>query len=486
MSRHRKIWWGLLVVGFGIWGLSSGAEGQDNSQQPDTTPAPAFGQTAPVLNPENPPISGLDEPGLKLRTATRSFIAPAIQIGETVDTNENNQLGGASNVRPVSHVLGALDLQQFWPKSDLFLEYLGGGAFETQPAYDVKQLQALGLEAVTRWRTGSITLRDAIAYVPDGSFDLGTAGGFPGLGIATGGLGTGEEGGGLPGSHFFGTGAFEAVGVIPRLANTAILDVVQAINPRSAFTVAGAFSNAHFYENCASVSSLGGQPAVCLINSDQTTVEGGYSHLISRHDQIAAIYAFQQFRFPFNSGGEIYNDVFNLRWSHTISGRLRLIVGAGPQYTQLEFGGSYPRWSFSGRGILRYEFGHSAVVATWEKFTSEGSGFFAGANTQLAGLAYRRPLGRHYSFTTDLRYAHNSRLQSFIGNGISAGSYDTGSAGIIVRRHLGRTWDAFAAYRFNEVSIDVSCQGLSTACNLEERHRGTIGLEWHPKATRIE
>jgi len=486
MSTLRKNWSGLLIVSLGICAFGVSAAAQDNSQQRDTTPAPAFGQNAPVLNPDNPPISGLDEPGLKLKTATRSFIAPAIQIAETADTNENNQLGGLSNVRPVSHVLGALDLQQFWPKSDLFLEYLGGGAFETQPVYQVKQLQALGVEGVTRWRTGYVKVRDALTYVPDGSFDLGTAGGFPGPGIATGGLGTGEEGGGLPGSHFFGTGAFEAVGDIPRLANTAIVDVVQAINPRSAFTVAGAFSNAHFYDNCTNISSNNNLAPVCLINSDQTTVEGGYSHLISRHDQIAGIYAFQLFRFPFNSGGEIYNDVFNVRWSHTITGRLRLIVGAGPQYTQLQFGGSYPRWSFSGRASLRYEFAHSSLVANWEKYTSEGSGFFAGANTQLARLAYRRSLGRYYSLLVDLGYTHNTRLQSFVANGISAGSYDTGSAGAILRRHLGRTWDAFLAYRFNEVAFDVSCRSLGNNCNFDQRHRGTIGLEWHPKATRIE
>src|SRR5258708_35572850 len=227
MARMRKI--GLAVL---VFGMSIGVAAQNNSQsQPETAaPAPAFGQSAPVLNPENPPVSGLDEPGLDLHTATRSFVSPALQVSESADTNGGNRIG-STGLQSVTHVLGALDLQQFWPKSDLFLEYLGGGAFYSSP-YEAKQLQAVGLEGVTRWRTGQVTLRDSFSYLPDGSFQVGY-GGDPGLGLISGGLGTGGPGGGLPGMQQ-SNGSFGSVGNIPRLANSAILDAVQAINPVSA------------------------------------------------------------------------------------------------------------------------------------------------------------------------------------------------------------------------------------------------------------
>ena len=64
----------------------------------------------------------------------------------------------------------------------------------------MKQLQAAGLEAVTRWRTGQVTLRDAFSYLPDGSFSLGTYGGVPGFGLATGSMGIGMQGSVLPGT----------------------------------------------------------------------------------------------------------------------------------------------------------------------------------------------------------------------------------------------------------------------------------------------
>ncbi|MFZ1129437.1 MAG: hypothetical protein WCA47_07095 [Terriglobales bacterium] len=473
MFITRTVRLALLVIGGSLWAAAQGSA----QSQPATTPAPAFGQeNAPILSPENPPVSGLDEPGLELHTASRSFISPALQVSESADTNGSNVLGGANNLESTTRVLGAFDLQQFWSRSDLLMEYLGGGAFYSNPYY-AKQLQAAGLEAVTRWRTGQATLRDAFSYLPDGSFSIGTFGGAPGLGLATGGLGTGESGGGLPGSHLFGSGQFGTVGNIPRLTNTAILDAVQAISPVSAITVAAGFSNAHFYD-----------PTNLLINSDQITLEGGYARLVSHHDQLGIVYAFQLFQFPQNSGGQIYNHIVNLRWKYNLSGRLSLTAGAGPQYTDLEEGGLYiTHWSLSARVQLRYKLGHAAVVASYEKFTSSGSGFFAGANTQAARLGYTRPLGRTWDFYGDLGYSHNKELQNAALGAFPATSYDDGSAGAVFRKHLGRTYDFFAAYRFSEVAFNVAPSDLGGSTGrISQRHVGTIGVEWHPRPTRIE
>jgi len=470
----RTVRLALLIFGISICAVAQNSS-QSQPENPAPVPAPAFGQNAPVLNPENPPVTGLDEPGLELRTASRSFISPALQVSEAADSNGSNQISG-SDIQSITRVLGAFDLQKFWPKSDLFLEYLGGGAFYGSP-YQAKQLQAVGLEAVTRWRTGQVTLRDAFSYLPDGSFFIGTYGGAPGLGLASGSMGIGMQGGSLPGTVT--NAQFGSIGDIPRLANTAIVDAVQAINPRSAITVAGGFSNAHFYD-----------PTDTLINSDQVTVEGGYSHLISRRDQIGAVYGFQLFQFPQASGGEIYNHIFNVRWSHTISGRLSLIAGAGPQYTDLEEGGDYKHWSVSARVLLRYKIGHASIIATYEKFTSAGSGFLAGADTQAARLGYKRPLGRTWDFYGDVSYSNNKRLQNVAFGAVNATSYNEGSAGAIFRKHLGRSYDFFAAYRFNEVDFntpgDVPVDLPGSTGRIAQRHEGMIGVEWHPTPTRIE
>ncbi len=474
MIKMRTIRLALLVSSVSIY---AAAQTSPPSQPPP--PVPAYGaQNTPILNPDNPPVTSIDEPTLDLRTASRSFIAPAIQVSESADTNGGNELG-SSGLESVTRVLGAVDLQQFWQKTDVLMEYLGGGAFYSSP-FDVKQLQAFGFEGITRWRTGQVTLHDAFSYLPDGTFSIGTFGGVPGLGLATGGIG-----GNLAGDHVFGNGQLGAIGTIPRLANTAILDGVQAINPISAITLAGGFSNAHFYDS-------GYNPLTNpdpLVNSDQITVQAGYARLVSRHDQLGIIYGFQLFQFPQVSGGEVYNHIINARWSHTISGRMSVIISVGPQYTEIEQGSYLSHWSVSGRAQLHYKFAHSSLVATYEKFTSAGSGFFAGADTQAARLGYKRPLGRTWDVFADLGYSHNHRLQPL--GGVDAASYDEGSAGAVVRKHLGRDYDFFVAYRFSEVAFNVPTGGtdpcFSGSCgNQTSRHVGTVGIEWHPSPTRIE
>ncbi len=467
MGKIATIRLALLVLG-----MSVGAAAQSSSQsQPDTTPAPAFGQSAPILNPENPPVTGLDEPSLDLHTANRSFVSTALQVSESADTNASNQLNN-SGVQSVSRIIGALDLQQFWPKSDVLFEYIGGGAFYSTP-FDVRSIQAVGFEGVTRWRTGELAVRDAFSYLPDGSFEIGAFGGAPGFGIATGG-GSGMAGGAIPGTHLFGSGLFGAVGNTPRLTNLAILDAVQAISPRAAITFAGGFSNAHFFD-----------PTNQLINSDAVTVEAGYTHLLGRRDQIGAIYAFQLFQFPQDTGGQIYIHIINGRWSHAITGKLSLLVSAGPQYTELEQGGYLSRWSLSARVQVRYKMGRADVLASYEKFSSTGSGFYVGSNVQAARLGYIRPLGRTWVFYGDLGYAHNTRIQP-TGNAIDAGSYDSGSASAIVRKHIGRTWEFIAGFRFGEEGFSEPICVVGTCGRISSREVGGIGLEWHPAPLRIE
>src|ERR1700674_4560563 len=109
MARMRKIRLALLVFGTSICVAAQNSPESQPQSQEVTTPAPAFGQNAPVLNPENPPVTGLDEPGLDLHTATRSFISPALQVSESGDTNGGNRLGN-TGLDSVTHVLGALDI----------------------------------------------------------------------------------------------------------------------------------------------------------------------------------------------------------------------------------------------------------------------------------------------------------------------------------------------------------------------------------------
>ena len=466
MTHVRTIPALLVVLGISLFAVA-----QNDSTPERVGPAPAMGQTAPILNPDNPPVSSLDEAGLDMRSASRSFVSYGLSVTETADTNASNV--NKQGISSVTHLLGALDLQRFYAKTDFFAEYVGGGAFYSDALRNASQLHAFGVMGVTRWRSGRLTLRDSFSYLPEGSFSVGAFGGSPGLGIATGGGASGLAGGGLPGSHFFGNGQFGSVGLTPRLSNSAFADVVQSLTPRSAITIATGFSNAHFFDNTEA-----------LINSDKFMVEAGYSYMLGRRNQIGAVYGFQQFRFPQDVGGQLDAQIVNVRWSHTISGRMTFIGGIGPQHLVIQdpFLGTVSHWSVNGRAVLRYRFTRTSIAAAYEKFTSAGSGFFAGADTQAVRLGITRPLARTWEVYCDFGYAHNKRLQSQVGNtGESGNTFNHTFARVLLRKHLGREFSAFAAYRFSNLTFDSSAASRNT-----ERNMASIGLEWHPRPSRID
>jgi hypothetical protein len=469
----------VLVAVLGI-GLSAAAQDDSNRQEPVSP----LGDNAPILNPDNPPVSGVDEAGLDMRSGERSFFSYGLSASETADSNANNQLGGR-NLSSVTHLLGAMDLQRLYTKTDIFAEYLGGGAFYSDSTSTVRQMHAAGVMGVMRWRTGRLTARDSFSYLPEGTFSVGAFGGVPGLGIATGSGESGLAGGGLPGSHFFGNGQFGSVGLTPRITNSALVSVVQSLTPRSAFTIAGGFSNAHFFDDTG-----------VLINSDRELIEGGYSYMLGRRDQIGAVYGFQQFRFPQDAGGQIDSHVINLRWGHTISGRMSVILGGGPEYLTFEVppppeGGPavrVSRWSSNGRAVLRYRFTRTSLALSYEKLTTAGSGFFAGSDTQAVRAGITRPLARTWELYGDLGYSHNRRLQEQLLKGLPGNTFDHGFVRVMLRKHLGREWSAFFAYRFNDLAFDNKfCSNVGGFCSrISQRHMASIGLEWHPRPMRID
>ena len=98
---------------------------------------------------------------------------------------------------------------------------------------------------------------------------------------------------------------------------------------------------------------------------------------------------------------------------------------------------------------------------------------------------YTRPIGRTWEFYGDLAFSHNTKLQDS-NVGVDAGSYNEGSAGGVFRKHLGRLWDVFAAYRFSEVAFNVPVTLEGNTGRVSQRNVFSVGIEWHPTPTRIE
>lgn len=471
---------------------STGSSPQDSSQQAGTPPAPAFGvdtQSSPVT--ENPPISGIDQPGLEPHTAPLSYLQPSLHVSEAADSNASDTLGNSS-LQSDTLVLGSLELQRLWSHYDLALDYTGGVGYYSAGGVGFKDLEEFDVDQKINWKRGVLDLRDSFNYMPEGSF-AGAYGSNYGIGQSLSG--------GTPGTFWGGT-TFGALGQVSRIMNLSLADVTEYLTPKSSVTAAVGYGFVHFTgdTNVQGISFLG---------STQLSAQGGYNRVLGPHDQVAIVYGYQAFNFS-TAGLGFHSNLVQFLWGHRISGRMDFLAGAGPQFTGLtEAGANSNGVSVAGKATLRYRFPKTTLSLSYQRYNTNGSGLFAGAQTDNAELSAARPLNRVWSVTADLGYAHNKRLipltlqeqitceisasSSTSCTGVAADNFDYGFVGVAVHRMLGRNFHIFASYQFNELSFDpsfcgVSLSGASLApCNrISQRNVGTFGFDWRPRPMRLD
>jgi len=482
------------------------APAQDGAQQ-SQTPVPAYGQDnppPPVI--ENPPISGLDLPGLEPRAAALSYLQPRAHVMESADSNIQNAIG-RSAAHSVGQAFFGLDLKRLWQNYKLSLSYTGGVGYYSTQGLGARQVQQMDLDQRINWKRGQLGIRDSFSYMPEGNFG-GAYGSMNGLGQL---LGSGEFGGGsvLAGNNLFGS-----LGQVPRIMNLALVDVVENLTPKSSVTASAGYGFVHYTEDVNSqVFGVNGAPPVPFIGNTQETGQVGYDRILGPHDQAAIVYAYQNFNFSV-ADAAFHSQIVQLMWGHRISGRMDLVIGAGPQLTSLHVvsqictilnvtaqdclssGGQLlttisdtTKLSGAGRVSLRYRFPKTSVALTYQHYNTNGAGFFAGAESDIARLSVSRPLNRIWSATLDAGYSKNRRLQ-LPAVGIPGSSFGDGFAAIALHRMLGRAFHVFASYEFSELSFDSSfCTfngGIGPCSRISQRHRGTIGLDWTPRPIRLD
>src|SRR6266478_3470222 len=473
-----------ILVGLALGTVALCAQ-QDTSQTPSdahqkTPPPAAFGQeNPPVMVNDNPPISALDQPSLEANVQPRSMLLGGIEVSESLDSN----IG--SDARPTLHGvtrgLGGLTMQRLWSRYQLAAAYFGGAGFYNANGQGFQQLHDLQAQQTLLWRRGQFTLRDTFSYLPEGSFGLGSYGGAGGFQFGLGGIGTGMGmlGGGFGGQYgSLGSEQFGSLGQSPRLSNTVLADVIENLTPRSSVTAAGSYGLVHFTDNTQG-----------FINSRQAGGQVAYNYTLGPKDQIAFQYGFQSFHFPGLAGADdITSHVLQLMYGHRVSGRMDLVFGVGPQWTRIAdpLTGTTSRLSASGRATLRYRFRTASAALAYERFDTGGSGFFAGAQSDIVRVTLERPLGRRYQARADVGYAHNKRLQ-VAALGVNANSFDYLFAGFAVQRQFGYNWGAFLGYQWNDQILDSSVCTPGVPCNrIAVRHVLTFGVDWHFRPIRID
>jgi hypothetical protein len=466
-------------------------------------PVPAYGQgSAPTVGSENPPLSGLDMPSLEPNAAPLSYLQPGATFSETADSNAASIPGARRSFSSITRALGSLELRRLWSHYDLALDYVGGAAYYSLAGQGAQLLQQMNVAQKISWKRGQLSLRDSFSYLPEGNFG-GSYGALGSQGVSS--LGTASDG------TLFGGSMLGTLGLAPRIMNVSIADLTEYLTPKSSLTAAGGYSFMHFYGNDALGNSF--------IGGSQITGQAGYNRLLTAHSQVALVYAYQNFDFSV-SGATFHSHVIQGMYGHRLSGRMDFLIGAGPQITSIRLCGTF---FFAGRCItpetsetkigaagqvrLRYRFTNSSIALNYQRFETNGSGFFAGAQTDIASFTWEKQITRVWNAFGDLGYSRNSRLAALTSQqlascvyqgqpnptnlplcpGVNANTYSYGFIGGGLRRAFGHDFHGYASYQFNELAFDNSyCGGLSPCSRISNRQVITFGLDWTPRPMRLD
>ncbi|MGD0182699.1 MAG: hypothetical protein ABSC15_23040 [Terriglobales bacterium] len=482
MKRNALRWMWIGLTLFSLTRVSSAQSDSSQSGQASSTAgtAPDSQNNSSAQSPDNPPISGLDQPSLGARFPTRSFLVPGAHISEALDTNAGES-SGSSAVTGVTRALGSLMLQKIGGRFETALDYVGGVAFYSGISPSVSQIQQFDAEEKILWRSGVLTLRDRFSYLPEGSFGFGAYGESGAYNLGLGGIGYvgGTLGQGLGG--LFGLGEFGSLGQAPRIDNLSVADVVQSLSARSSITAAGGYEIVHFTNNTAN-----------FVDSNQITAQVGYDYQLSRRSQVALIYGFQDFQYPNIPGSSFNTQVVNFMYGYRISGRMDFLIGAGPQFTFIHnsplFGGSSDRITASVRGMLRYRFPRTSIGIYFDRYDSSGSGYFAGAVSNVARFSVSRPITRLWSATADIGYVYSSALQPSLTGPLPASttSFQYVYAGAAVHRPLGKHFALFFSYQYNDLWFNGSSCNTGGVCGSVPRNVAAVGLDWNPRPIRLD
>jgi hypothetical protein len=410
-------------------------------------------------------------------------------------------------VSAVTEGLGSADLQKIFKRYSVGLDYIGGASFYAGPSFNgqghVTQMHTLSSDQRILWRTGQLAIRDSLDYLPEGTFGFGSLGGAGSFGAALGGVsgsgaGTGVGGGlagGTPAGQY-GGGSFGSIGYQPRIDNSAIVDVTEELSARTSVTLGAGFTISDYLRKQNN-----------LINSQQTTFQAGYNRRLGRKDQVGVLYAFQEFHFPQAGTGSLNTQVWNVLYSHRITGRLNFVVGGGPQLVDVHSPattflllGIIPitipattHRTISGNGSVTLGYtlsSRTSLQFLYQHFISPGSGFLPGANTDAARLSASHVFARRWTGTVDSGYSHNSALHNVSSStGLNANGYQFWYLGASLRRQLTEHFDAFASYQFNEFGAHscLSSGNQVNACGQTiSRHTGLIGIDWRPRPIRLD
>ncbi len=476
MNFHKAILGGcffILTLALG----TLNAHAQDEPQEPtETKPKPA-GTSFPTidpgsaqddsqnntngLQPDTTPLTGIQNATLGSPEVRHSYWVPGVQYAGAIQSSGFGT-SNSSSWAMTNYLIGNLSLLKAWSRSQLAVNYSGGGSFSTDSAVGNGAYQQLALAQTFQWNRWAMQILDQFSYLPQSGFGFG---GGTNLGIAGVGGSIGPTIPGLGTSYVPNQSIYAGFG--PQYSNAAVLQLTYATSRRGSITASGSYGILNFVD-----------PG--NIDNNSTTGTVGYNYTLTKADSIGAFYRFSSYHFT-GQPQAFGDNSFNIAFSRKLTGRMALQAFGGPDITtfRVPVGGQSSKIGANLGVSFTYGFKNGGLTGGYFHGLTGGSGVFTGSTVNQVNFAASRSLSRVWSGQLNFGYAHNTAVVS--STAAAFPNYNSWFFGGGVSRALGRETTLAIAYNANiSGTSQPGCTGGS--CNSTQTSNYiTINLQWHTR-----
>jgi len=446
-------------------------------QEGDDKPKPAAREYPPLLNsngnqdesdqgaqtmqPDNWPVSGVQNTTLGTPVMRHSYWVPGIRYSNTTASSNANS-AGSTQWNTTTFVSGDVSLLEAWSHSLLSANYSGGGFASTDATQGNGQYHQLSAAYEIIQRRWQALFVDQFSYLPQSSFGFGGTSGLstPGISDSLAVPLPGLQNAYLPGQSFLG-----AVG--GRYSNAFAAQLNFSVSRRGSITFAGVQGLLRFTQTGN-------------ISSDTEIFNVGYNYALTPKDSMGLVYRFSAYHYP-GDPQALGDHAVLFVYGKKITGRLGLRLAGGPDITtfRVPILTSTQKVSGTASGSVIYGFRHGSATVNYTYEVSSGSGVFSGANSNLVGALWNRQLTRVWNASLNFQYARSGQIASAIG--ISTPSYDSWVIGTGLDRPLGRAANLSLGYQAQiQGGTAALCQGSNCATNYTS-HQIFLSFQWHTR-----
>ena len=414
------------------------------------------------LSPDIRPLTGVQTPTLGTPEIRHSYWMPGFQYSNLARSSSIYN-PAISDWNTTSYVVGNLSLLGTWNRSQLAVNYSGGGSISTDQLQGNSYYHQLGLVQAFDWQRWHLVFIDQFSYLPQAQFGFGGS-----SNLATPGIG-GPLQPSLPSlqtNYQPNQSIFTSLG--PRYSNSITTQAAYDTSPRSSVTLSGSYGILRFVQAGS-------------IDTNDSIFSLGYNYALSQRDSIGVLYRFSIYRYIGNPQAFNSHEAL-LAYGHKITGRVALQLFGGPEVTtfRMPVNNKSDRISVSGGGTVTYASRRTGLSVTYNHGVSGGSGQFTGTSADQLQNALTYQLSRVWQGNISFGFARNKSLGLSTTSQVSQ-TYDSWFAGGALSRPLGRTAKfnlGYTAYIQNS-HLPV-CIG-SVCSTSYVQHQISLDFQWHTR-----